>query len=293
MTALLVGAVAAFGVYLLVTRFLFGWRPLRRPRPERTAQRRADPREWLAQAGLVGVRWSEVLLVCAVLAAGGFLLVFAVFGGVVPALLVAVAAGSAPVFASRATRKRRIALAQEAWPRLIEEIRVLTGSTGVSIPQALFRVGRRTPPELRDAFDAAQREWQLTTDFSRAIAVLKAGLADPTADAACETLLTAHEIGGIDLERRLVDLAEDRMADVQGRKDARAKQAGARFARIFVLVAPAGMALVGLGIGEGRAAYRTATGQMLVVAGILVTLACWVWASRIMALPTERRVFSE
>jgi tight adherence protein B len=291
-TGLLVAAVAAYGTYLLVTRFVFGWRTLRRPRHERATGSRRAPGDWLAQAGLVDVRWSEVLLVCAVLAAAGFVVVFAVFGGIVPAALVALATGSAPLFASRSARTRRIVLAQEAWPRIIEEVRVLTGSTGMSIPQALFRVGGRTPVELRDAFGAAHREWQLTTDFSRAIAVLKAGLADPTADAACETLLTAHEIGGVDLERRLVDLAEDRMADVQGRKDARAKQAGARFARVFVLVAPAGMALVGLGIGDGRAAYGTATGQLLVVAGILVTMACWVWAGRIMALPTERRVFS-
>jgi hypothetical protein len=53
------------------------------------------------------------------------------------------------------------------------------------------------------------------------------------------------------------------------------------------------MALVGLGIGDGRAAYGTATGQVLVVAAIVVTLACWAWAGQIMRLPAERRVFAE
>ena len=54
--------------------------------------------------------------------------------------------------------------------------------------------------------------------------------ADPTADATFETLLVAHELGGTDLGRRLTDLASDRLADVHARKDARARQAGARFA---------------------------------------------------------------
>ena len=91
---------------------------------------------------------------------------------------------------------------------------------------------------MRPAFGAAQREWLLSTDFTRTIRVLKSGLADPTADAACETLLVAHEVGGTDLDRRLEALIDDRIQDTQGRKDARAQQAGARFARRFVLIVP-------------------------------------------------------
>src|SRR5947207_2608085 len=83
--------------------------------------------------------------------------------------------------------------------------------------------GRRGPDELQPAFVAAHREWLLSTDFERTLGVLKARLADPAADATCETLLIANEIGGADLDRRLLALAEDRLLDVQGRKDARSK----------------------------------------------------------------------
>ena len=151
----------------------------------------------------------------------------------------------------------------DAWPRLLEELRILTSSLGRSIPQALFEVGRRAPDELRPAFVAAHREWLLSTDFARTLQVLKAQLADPTADAVCETLLVAHEVGGTDLDRRLEALIDDRIQDTQGRKDARARQAGARFARRFVLIVPAGMALAGMSVGTGRAAYQTPTGQLL------------------------------
>lgn len=292
MLALVTAAVAAIGTHLVVSGTLFGRRePLARPSTgQRTARTRTD---WLVQAGLVGVRWREVGLACAVLGAAAVAIGFALFGGLLPATIIGAIAAVGPLLVSRSARRRRIAVAQSAWPRLIEEIRVLTGSTGMSIPQAVFRVGQRAPAELRDAFAAGHREWRLTVDFARAISVVKAGLADPTADAACETLLIAHQIGGIDVDRRLADLAEDRMADVQGRRDARARQAGARFARAFVLVAPLGMALVGLGIGEGRDAYQTPTGQVLVVLGIALTLLCWAWAGRIMALPSERRVFPQ
>jgi tight adherence protein B len=289
--ALLASSLAALGAYLVLSDLLFQRRAVfeRRAAPGRARRNRTD---WLVQAGLVDVRWREVGLACGLLALVAAGLGYALFGGM-PALVLGLVAATAPVLASRRARRHRIAVAQAAWPRLIEEIRVLTASTGMSIPQAVFQVGRRCPAELRDAFAAAQREWLLTTDFARAMSVLKAALADPTADAACETLLIAYSIGGVDVDRRLADLAEDRMADVQGRRDARARQAGARFARVFVLVAPLGMALVGLGIGQGRAAYQTPTGQALVVVGIVLTIGCWVWAGRIMALPSEQRVFAD
>jgi tight adherence protein B len=174
---------------------------------------------------------------------------------------------------------------------MIEEIALLTGSLGRSIPQALFEVGRGSPEEMRPSFAAAQREWLISTDFERSVAVLKAGLADATADAACETLLVAHDVGGTDVQRRLTALVEDRIADLQGRKDARARQAGARFARRFVLFVPVGMALVGLSISGGHDAYRSAEGQLAALAAIGMVVACWLWSGRIMRLPEEERVF--
>jgi tight adherence protein B len=221
----------------------------------------------------------------------GAVAAFTLFGGVLPALAAGGFAATFPVASWRARRDRRRAEARDAWPRMIEEMRLLTGSLGRSIPQALFEVGRRVPSDMRPAFAAAEREWLISTDFGRTMAVLKSRMADPTADATCETLLVAYEIGGTELDRRLAALSEDRMQDVQGRKDARAKQAGVRFARRFVLVVPLGMALAGLSIGTGRHAYETATGQLLVVAGLAFVAGCWMWAGRLMRLPEDQRVF--
>jgi tight adherence protein B len=286
----LVSATAAgAGVHLLWTA-AHGRRDLFARR--RVAPRR-NVRDWLVQAGLDGVDPAAFAAVVGVLAAVTGLLAYGLFGGVLPAAVAAAFGATFPAASYRHRRASRRAKAQEAWPRLIEEIRILTGSLGRSIPQAVFDVGRRAPEDLRPAFAAAQREWLLSTDFERTLRVLKDRLADPTADAACETLLIAHELGGADLDRRLAALAEDRIQDTQGRKDARAKQAGVRFARRFVLAVPVGMALAGMSVGNGRAAYGTPLGQVLVVCGIALTAVCWVWAGRIMRLPDEQRVFVE
>ena len=293
--ALIVSLAAAYGVFLLYTSLAYGWTGVGfGPRPFTSRRRRRySVREWMAQAGLGDVRPSEFATAMAVFALVGGLVSFTLFGGVLPAAAAAAFSASFPVASYRARRARRRAEAREAWPRMIEEMRLLTGSLGRSIPQALFEVGRRGPEEMRPAFASAQREWMISTDFGRTISVLKLALADPTADATCETLLVAHEVGGSDLDRRLAALVEDRIQDLQGRKDARAKQAGVRFARRFVLLVPLGMALAGLSIGNGRAAYERPTGQLGVAFGLAMIAVCWVWAGQLLKLPDEQRVFDE
>jgi tight adherence protein B len=289
-TGLIAALMAAAGVYLCWTNLALGWTGWGLGPQMAGATRRRTVADRMASAGLGDVRPGELAVATAVLLVGGWGVAWVLFGGtVVPALVGMVSAGT-PVAAARRRRQRQLESAREAWPRLIEEIRLATGSLGRSLPQALVALGPRGPEELRPAFAAAQREWFLTTDFSRTVAVLKAELADPTADVVCETLLVAHELGGTDVDRRLQALAEDRTEDLQQRRDARARQAGARFARRFVIGVPVGMAVAGLSIGDGRAAFASAPGQAAVVVAVVLMAVCWVWAGRTMRLPDEERV---
>jgi tight adherence protein B len=288
--SVLVALAAGYGVFLLYTSVVLHWKGLG-PRPARPAGRRWTVRAWLAQAGLDEVQPLEFGAVLVLLFVVGSVAGLLLFGGPLPALACGVLVAALPVTAYRARRERRREEARSAWPRIIEEVRVLTGSVGLPIPQALFEAGRRSPEDLHRAFEAAEREWLVATDFVRTLAALRERLADPAADAICETLLVAYEVGGPNLDRRLAALAEDRIQELEGRKDALAKQAGVRFARRFVLLVPLGMALAGLSIGTGRAAYETPIGQVLVAAGVAATLACWLWAGRLMRLPETERVF--
>jgi tight adherence protein B len=294
MTALLLAALGGLGVHFVYTAIVLRW-PGLAPGPAAVdAPRQRDRRqEWLTQAGLSGVDPVQFAAVVVATLLFGCAVGYALFGTVIPAVLLGAFAASLPLTSYRVRRRRRLSRVHEAWPQLIEEIRILTGSAGRSVPQALFEVGRRAPEPMRPAFAAAQRTWLLTTDFDHTIDSLKAALADPTADVTTETLIVAHRLGGTDLQARLIDLAEDRVTDVQARKDAVARQAGVRFARWFTVAVPLGMGLVGMSIGNGRAAYGTPGGQAMVVAAILLMIICWVWAGAIMRLPEEQRVFPE
>lgn len=291
MTGLFIAAAGAIGTFYLYTAAAFGWRGLA-VAPRATGAVGPTRTSWVERSGLRSGELGQLAVVAATFGLAGVAAGFAVFGGVAAAVVVGGFAAWFPVAGRRLEARRQRTRAQQAWPRMIEEMRVITGSLGRSVPQALFDVGARAPAAMRPAFAAAHREWLLSTDFARTVAMLQHDLADPTADAVLETLLVAHEIGGTDLDQRLEALAAARVVDLEGRRDATAKQAGVRFARWFVLAVPAGMALAGMSVGNGRAAYATAEGQAIVVVALAVIVGCWLWADRIMRLPEEQRVLT-
>ncbi|MGI9607826.1 MAG: type II secretion system F family protein [Acidimicrobiales bacterium] len=290
MIPLLIATVAGYGIHLMYTAFLFRWRGVRPgPKTEREPQHRIETA--IARLGLGEIPPRTLVAAMAVVALGGYAFGVALFGGQLAGGILALFSATAPIGVARLRHDRRRIRAHRAWPSLIEEIRLLTGSLGRSVPQATFEVGARAPDGLRPAFDAAHREWLISTDFTRSLDVLKNTLRHHSADIVAETLLTAHELGGAEVGRRLAALAEDRTIDIQHRRDAVARQAGVRFARWFVLLVPLGMALAGLSIGSGRAAYATAGGQIVVAFSLFMIVGCWVWAGRIMRMPVEERVF--
>ena len=240
---------------------------------------------------LAVAQFHQILIACAFAFVAGAAVCFTLFGAIAPALFGGSFSASMPIAVSRQRRRNQLEIAREAWPRMIEELRVLTSSAGRSIPQSLLEIGSSAPPELRPAFVDARREWLLSSDVERMLGALRRGIADPTCDTVCETLLVASELGGSDLDRRLTVLAEDRRVDSRHRREARARQAGVRFARRFVLLVPLGMAVAGLTVGSGGAAYRTPIGQLAVLVALAVTVGCWCWAGSMLRIPIEERVF--
>lgn len=289
--ALILALVAGYGMHLLYSALAYQWTGAR-PGPRAPRQPKDRIGQLMSSLGLGDLDPRGVLAAMGVLAMIGFAFGTLLFGGPIPALIIGLFAATTPVGVARVRHERLSAQAHQSWPAIIEEIRLLTGTLGRSIPQATFEVGARSHEALQPAFAAAHREWLISTNFPRALGVLKAQLGNNTADIVAETLMTAHELGGGEVGNRLAALAQDRMTDQQHRRDAVARQAGVRFARWFTLIVPIGMAMTGLTIGNGRDAYATPLGQLLVALALLMVIACWVWAGIIMRMPSEERVFS-
>lgn len=280
--SLIAALTAAVGVFLLC-----------QPATPRTLKRRLRLTDWMRQAGVVGVGGREFVVVESVVFATTSASMWLLFGAIIPAVLIGGGAMAAPLAIYRRRRATLVEQARDSWPSMLEELRLQVGALGRSVPAALLDVGLRSPIEpVRLAFVDAHREWLLSTDFPRVIRFLQDRLASSTADSVLDTLLVANEIGGTDVDRRLARLAADRQVDLRHRHEALSRQSGVRFARWFVLLVPFAMALIGLGIGDGRGAYASASGQL--VGGLAVGLVggCWWWSGLILRLPADRRIMS-
>src|SRR5579884_1791381 len=145
-------ALGGAGVYLLYSAVVLGRRDLVRGDAPTRRRRGSGVRDWMAQAGLADVGPRQFVGAVSILAGVGATLGLLVFGGLVPAVVAGLLTGGIPLASYRARRNARREQAREAWPRLIEEVRLQTGGMGRSIPQALFEVGRRAPEPMRAAF---------------------------------------------------------------------------------------------------------------------------------------------
>ena len=210
----------------------------------------------------------EFVGVVGVLFVVGAALGFAIFGGA--AARRSCSAPSPPASRSRPTAAGAgpgVRCAQEAWPRMIEEIRILTGALGRSIPQALFEVGRRGPVELQPAFAAAHREWLVSTDFARTVARAE-GRASPTRPPTpparrCSSPTSSAAPTSTAASRRWSRTASRtcRAARTPGRsRPACGSPAGSCSSSRSAWRSP------GMSVGNGRAAYATPFGQLAVAA---------------------------
>jgi tight adherence protein B len=169
--ALLIGVCGALGTFYLYTAII-GWRGVGlAPINDNKVKVVANPlAKWMTQAGLEDVTPKEFVVATIAAAIVVALLSFVIFGAPLPAIVVGLLGATGPAAIYRNRRAKLRSQAREAWPRLIEELRVQTSSIGRSVPVALLDVGSRsTIQPMRKAFEAANREWLLTTDFTRTI----------------------------------------------------------------------------------------------------------------------------
>src|SRR5580765_1201011 len=280
----LLGLVFGCGLLLI-------WRsgpraPQRRATGPSWADRR---RELLHQAGVDGVGPLQLIgaetlcgLVAAVLVLAltrtvAVAVCFAVFGAVVPELVV-----------RRLQRRRQVAL-REVWPEAIDHL--ASGvRAGLSLPEGLAGLAVRGPLELRPPFARFAAAHRASGRFGPCLDALKADLADPVGDRVCETMRLAREVGGSDLGTVLRTLSELLRADARTRAELETRQGWVVNAARLAVAAP-WIVLLLLGTQSATLqAYDSPGGSLLLAIGAVVCAVAYRLMLHIGRLPEEQRV---
>lgn len=206
------------------------------------------------------------------------------------ALLAGLAAGAAPVLFLRGRRLRLRKARRQLWPDVCDLL-VAAIRVGLSLPDAVASLADSAPPAIRPAFAVFARDLRATGRFETSIEQLKTTLADPIADRIIETLRMAREVGGTELTGVLRALSASVRADAALRGEVEARQSWIRGAAVLGAVAP--WAILGMLAmrPEGRDAYGSAEGMLVIVAGAVVSVVAFRIMLRIGRLPEPQRWF--
>jgi len=246
-------------------------------------------RDWMTQAGIRNVTAGQLVAFCAATGLLAGVLLLALSRSPWIALAFAVLAGYLPLMLLKARQRRCSRELQEVWPDAIDHL--ASGvRAGLSLPEALVGLAERGPEPLRPPFAAFADSYHASGSFAAALDLLKAELADPTADRVVEALRVAREVGGTELGRTLRTLSAFLRDEYRVRRELEARQSWVQVAARLSFATPWLVLLLLATKPEAVAAYRGPGGALVIGIGAAMATAGYRLMLVIGRLPQEERV---
>ena len=171
------------------------------------------------------------------------------------------------------------------WPDLIDDTLIRIETLGEPLPVALFRAARSLDGPLRDHLEKAHDSFQLSGDLARALSA-PSQLPDPWSKLNFESLARACRLGAPEMVASCRALQQACRHRAKIELEVHAKMAGVRLARLFVLLVPSGLMLVGMIIG-GLSDYGSTLGLASITVASLIVATCWAWSTKFLR-PAEQ-----
>jgi tight adherence protein B len=202
-----------------------------------------------------------------------------------------ISAAAVPWALTRTRAARRSRLIAEEWPGVIDEL-ISALRSGGTVTAAMSLLAESS----RGVISAGARDFMIavstTSDVSGSLSLAKRVWASAVGDRVAETLRLAGECGGAGVMLGLVALARDVRRESSVQAEVRARAAWIRVAAVVGALAP-WIAVLVLGTRpEGRQAYGTIEGTLVLLIGYGVTVVAYLLVSRIAAPATEVRVLA-
>jgi len=287
--SLALGIVLAVGVILIAATFLWPARGKRVARGPSAWSLRS--RERLVQAGLPTTSPSIVVIVSVVFSLAVAAVTFALSSVLAVVVCSAALALMLPslVISWRARVRRRAT--RVVWPDVVDQL-VSAVRSGLALPDSVMTLAHTGPAVTRGAFAAFSTQYRATGNFSIAVDELKVALADPVADRILETLRMSREVGGSELTNVLRSLSVYLRQEAAIRLEIEARQSWVMNAARLGLAAPWVVLFLLTTRPEAALAYNSASGIVLIVAGLALSVVAYRIMASIGRLPEQPRWFA-
>ncbi|TFC53239.1 type II secretion system protein F [Cryobacterium sp. TMT1-21] len=283
---LVIGCLLGAGLLLVAA-------PLLWPRADQAAERspaRGRLRGILAQAGLGSLPLAAFVAISLVLGLAVAALAQAILGIAALSVVAGLSGLALPLVTASRRARARLRANRAVWPDVVDHL-VSAVRSGLALPDSVGSLAGAGPLSTRSSFAAFAREYRASGNFSAAVDELKASLADPVADRILETLRMAREVGGSDLTVVLRSLAAWLRQDSAIRSEIEARQSWIVSAARLGVAAPWIILLLLASRPEAAIAYNTASGVVVIVGGLVVSVVAYQVMVALGRLPEERRWF--
>jgi len=245
--------------------------------------------ELVAGAGLARLTGFRLISVSVLAFMGSLIVVAGITSSFSIALALASVAGAWPLSFVRSRREKRLARFRDAWPDAIATL-IAAVRSGVSLPEACATLLQRGPAELSPGFEAFTATYRASGSFSAGLTRIRSAFSDPVADRIAIALGLANDVGGSDLVRVLRTLGDFIREDLRVRKEIYARWSWTVTAARVAAAAPWIVLVMMATRPEAAAAYNSATGALVIVAGGAVTVLGYRLMLRAARLPEEHRL---
>ena len=177
-----------------------------------------------------------------------------------------------------------------AWPEVIDHL--MSGiQSGLSLAEALAGLSTRGPEILRPAFTQFRATLSGSGNLTQAIVELKAKFAHHGSDQIFEALLISKTLGGSELLQILRTLGDFLRQDLALRREIDVKHGWIKNSAHISAAAPWILLLLLSTQPTTAIAFSSATGAMILIAGLVMTAIAYLWMNRLGRLPQTPRVF--
>ena len=177
-----------------------------------------------------------------------------------------------------------------AWPEVIDHL--MSGiQSGLSLTESLAGLSTRGPDVLRPAFTQFKATLYESGDVGQAIQELKSKFAHHGSDQIFEALIISKALGGSELLQILRSLGDFLRQDLALRREIEVKHGWVKNSAHLSAIAPWVLLLMLSTQPSTAAAYSTATGAVILGAGLVMTAIAYFWMNRLGRLPQTPRVF--
>lgn len=187
-------------------------------------------------------------------------------------------------------KENRHSQLSQIWPEVIDHL-VAGLYSGQSITESLADLEYRGPESVRSDFAKFRSEIKSGLDFNSAINNLRITFSHHGSDQIFEALQLSKTLGGGELLNTLRTLGSFQREDLMLNKEIAIKHGWIKNSAHISAAAPWVLLLM-IGTQSGTAAsFATATGMLILFAGVLMTFLAYLWMSKISRLPIAPRVF--